>query len=91
MVTLTIHLDDEIARQVQECARREHKSVSEWFKERVRPEANRAGALAAMEARALANGYPPGWLALYGSLADNDTFAAPARGMTRPVESFNAG
>jgi hypothetical protein len=90
MATLTIQLEDDLARHVEESARRDHKSVSEWVKERVEPEADRAAALAAMEARAVANGYPPGWLALFGSLADDDTFAAPSRAATRPVESIHA-
>ena len=89
MSTLTIQLDDELAHHVEESARREHKSVSEWIKERVKPEADRASTLAAMEARALANGYPPGWLTLFGSLADDETFTAPARGAARPVEHRN--
>ena len=89
MATLTIDLEDELARHVEDSARREHKSVSEWVRDRVRPEADRAAALAAIEARAVANGYPPGWLTLFGSLADDDTFIAPPRGATRPVGSFN--
>ena len=91
MSTLTIQLEDDLAHHVEESARREHKSVSEWIKERVKPEADRASMLAAMEARALANGYPPGWLTLFGSLADDETFAAPARGATRPAEHRNGG
>ena len=89
MATLTIDLEDDLARHVEDSARREHKSVSEWVKDRVKPEADRAAALAAIEARAVANGYPPGWLTLFGSLADDNTFAAPPRGATRPVGSFN--
>jgi hypothetical protein len=85
MATITIDLDDELARHVEDAARREHKSVSEWIKERVRPQGDRAGILAAMEARALANGYPPGWITLYGSLADDNSLVAPARSGTRPV------
>ena len=86
MATLTIQLEDDLARAVEESARREHKSVSEWVKERVKPGADRAVALAAMEATARANGYPPGWLALFGSLADEEAFAAPPRGPVRPVQ-----
>ena len=89
MATLTIDLEDDLARHVEDSARREHKSVSEWVKDRVKPEADRAAALAAIEARAVANGHPPGWLTLFGSLADDNTFAAPPRGATRPVGSFN--
>ncbi len=80
MATITIDLDDDLARHVEEAARREHKSVSQWIKERVRPQEDRAGILATMEARALANGYPPGWLTLYASLADDDSLIAPTRG-----------
>ncbi len=90
MATLTIQLEDDLARQVEEFARREHKSVSEWFKDRVRTETDRAAALATMEARAVANGYPPGWLTLFGSLADDATFAAPPRSTPRPVERLNS-
>ena len=79
MTTLTINLDDALARHVEESARREHKSVSEWVGEKVRPGADYAAALAALEAQSLANGYPPNWLALYGSLADDESFVAPQR------------
>jgi hypothetical protein len=89
MATLTIHLEDEIARHAEESARREHKSVSDWITERIKPDAERAATLLAMENRAVANGYPPGWLALYGSLADEETFVVPTHGPTRAVDSLN--
>jgi hypothetical protein len=89
MATLTIELEDALARHVEESARREHKSVSEWVKERVKPEAGRRAMLEAMEACAEANGYPPNWLTLFGSLAGDDTFAPPSRGPARPVEKLN--
>ena len=79
MTTLTINLADDLARHVEESARREHKSVSEWVGERVKPEADSAAALAALEARCLANGYPANWLSLYGSLANDESFVAPER------------
>ena len=53
MAMLTIDLEDEIARHVEESARREHKSVSDWVKERLKPENDPAAALAAMESRAI--------------------------------------
>jgi hypothetical protein len=89
VATLTIQLEDDLARHVEESARREHKSVSEWVEERVRPEADRDARQAALEARAIANGYPAGWLALFGSLADDDTFAPAPRGPTRPLERLD--
>ena len=89
MATLTIHIEDEVARHIEESARREHMSVSDWIKERVKPEADRAAVLAEMESRAISNGYPPEWLKLFASLADDDTFAAPSRTSTRPVEPLN--
>jgi len=89
MATITIDLDDDLARHVEESARREHKSVSEWVKERVQPQADRAGILAAMEARALANGYPPCWITLYGSLADDESFVAPARSGNRSMTGLD--
>lgn len=85
MATLTINLNDDLARHVEESARREHKSVSEWVTERVRPGADRAAFLAALVERARANGYPPDWITLFGSLADDESFVAPPRGETRPT------
>ena len=89
MARITIDLDDDLARHVEESARREHKSVSEWVQERVMPEADRAVILAAMEAKAVANGYPPGWMAIYGSLADDESFVAPGRGGCRPMAGLD--
>ena len=89
MATITIDLDDDLARHVEESARREHKSVSEWVKERVKPETDRANILAAMEARALANGYPPDWITLYGSLADDESFVAPLRSSSRSMTGLD--
>ena len=89
MPTITVELDDDLARHVEESARRERKSVSEWVQDRVQPEASRAAGLAALEARAQANGYPPGWITLFGSLADDDSFVAPARGACRTVADFD--
>ncbi len=86
---LTINLDDELARHVEESARREHKSISEWVGEKVKPGADRAAALAALEAQCLANGYPTNWLALYGSLAGDESFIAPPRTGCRPVSSLD--
>lgn len=77
MSTMTIDLEDELARRVEESARREHKSVAAWLGERV-------ALVAAMEAQALASGYPPGWLSHFGSLAEDASFTAPERGITRP-------
>jgi hypothetical protein len=88
MATITLDLNDDIIRHVEESARREHKTVSEWVKERVGPQGDRAGILAAMEARAMANGYPPDWITLFGSLADDDSFVAPERGGSRSVTAL---
>jgi hypothetical protein len=87
MTTITIDLDDDLARQVEESARREHKSVSEWVRERMK--ADFASRLSALEAVALKNGYPSDWTKLYASLADDESFVAPARGGTRPVISVS--
>ena len=87
MATVTIELDDDLARHVEDSARRENKSIAEWIKDQLRPLPDQI--FATVEARALANGYPPGWLKLFGSLADDDTFAAPARGRSRSVVSID--
>ena len=89
MTTFTINLDDNLARHVEESARREHKSVSEWVGERVKPGADSATALAALEAQGLSNGYPPNWLSLYGSLASDESFVAPERTGSRPMSSLD--
>jgi hypothetical protein len=89
MATLRIDLDDDSAREVEECARRERKSVSEWVKERIKQGSDRMLALADMEARAVANGYPPGWLALYGSLADDESFTVAERTPGRPLTALD--
>ena len=88
MALLTIHLEDDLARYVEEAARRECKSISEYVVERVKPSAERAAVLAKMEACALANGYPPNWMTLFGSLAGDDSFAAAKRSDTRPVDNL---
>ena len=86
MSTLTISLDDSLARRIEESARREQKSVSDWISERIRLDAER---MAALESGAAANGYPPGWLALYGSLADDEGFTAPARTTSSPLKPLD--
>jgi len=86
MSTLTISLDDRLARQIEESARREQKSVSDWISERIKLDVER---WAALESRAAANGYPPGWLALYGSLADDEGFTAPARTTSSPLKPID--
>ena len=86
MSTLTISLDDSLARRIEESAKREQKSVSDWISERIRLDAER---MAALESGAAANGYPPGWLALYGSLADDESFTAPARTRSSPLQPLD--
>lgn len=80
MSTLTLELDPSLALSLEKSASREHKPVAAWARERLR--------LAALETEAEANGYSPGWLKLFGSIED-ETFAAPARPSTRPVESLD--
>ena len=87
MATITIDLDDDLARRVEESARREQKSVSDWLRERVKADVTTG--LAALEAVALKNGYPPGWTTLYASLADDESFTAPKRGSIRPVTGLD--
>ena len=76
MSTLTLELDTSLARALEESARREHKPLEAWARERLR--------LATMEAEAEGNGYPRAWLRLFGSI-DDETFAAPVRQDARPV------
>ena len=83
MATLTINLEDEIARHVEESARREHKSVSDWVKERLKPENDR-GANGAPESL----GWPPGFFErVYGSITD-DNFKRWPQGTPDPPPSF---
>lgn len=83
MATIIVECEDSLARHAEESARREHKSVSDWVRDRMRPETDRMALLFAMEQRALANGYPAGWMTLYGALADDESFEAPVRSRTR--------
>ncbi|OYW28193.1 MAG: hypothetical protein B7Z47_06015 [Chthoniobacter sp. 12-60-6] len=80
MSTLTLELDSALAHSLEESARREHKPVAAWARERLH--------IAAMETEAEANGYPPGWLKLFGSI-DDDTFTAPDRTATKPTVSMD--
>ncbi len=66
---------------------REQQSISEWVQQRLTPETDRAAILLALEARAKANGYPHDWLALYGSLADDERFLAPPRSGSEPTRT----
>lgn len=80
MSTLTIELDNSLARELEASAKRESKPISLWAAERLK--------LAAMESTAAVNGYPPGWLKLFGSVSDKDGFEAPNRSTTRAVGEF---
>lgn len=88
MITITIRLEDDVVRFVEESARREHKSASEWVQEHVISEADRAKRSAAWEATTSANAYSADWLALFGSLADDDSFDAPSRSASRSVNDL---
>ncbi|MBE2285846.1 MAG: hypothetical protein IAE77_20465 [Prosthecobacter sp.] len=79
MSTLTLELDSYLAHSLEESARLEHKPVAAWARERLR--------IAAMETKAEANGYPPGWLRLFASIED-DTFAAPSRSDAKPLAAL---
>ena len=89
MTTITIRLEDDVVRFVEESTRREHKSASEWVQEHVTSEANRAKRSAATEEAASANGYSSDWLALFGSLADDESFVAPSRTASRSVNDLH--
>ena len=69
MSTLTIELDNGVADILEKSARREHKAVARWAAERLK--------LAAMEETACANGYPAGWLKLFGAVADEESPTRP--------------
>ena len=81
MSTLTIELENGVADILEKSARREHKAVARWAAERLK--------LAAMEETAKANGYPAGWLKLFGAVADEDGFNVPERGTVRGVDGAN--
>ncbi len=85
MTTITIRLSDEIARYVETSAQREHKSVSEWVEERIAPHDASTSSQSTDESHHLEDGYSQEWLALFGSLANDDSFVAPVRSESRPV------
>lgn len=78
MTTLTLELDSDLVHEIEDSARRESKTASAWAAERLK--------VAAMEASAVGNGYPPGWLKLFGAIPDSDNFEAPRRGASRSVD-----
>ena len=80
MSTLTLELDPALAAALESSASREHKAVASWARERLM--------LAAMEDTAAANGYPAGWLKLFGSVDEADGLEVPGRGGVRVVEPF---
>jgi len=81
MATLTLEIDNALAEVLASSAKREHKPLERWVTERLE--------LAAMEETALANGYPAGWLKLFGAISDEDGFGSPPRTPMRPVEPLN--
>ena len=85
MTTITIRLRDDIARYVEASAEREHKSVSEWVEERIAPLNTSASQQTEGETHHPATRHSQEWLALFGSLANEDSFVAPARSVSRPV------
>ncbi len=89
MSTITVELEDEAVKLVELAAHAENKPVPAWLREHIQREAARILRLAALDAQALRIGYPPGWLDLYGSLADDLTFDAPPRTPPRPVEALD--
>ena len=75
MGAVTVYLDEKTERMVRRRAKRAHKSVSAWVKELV------------TGGKTDANGWPVGYFErTYGSLADVDDFAAPAKGVDRSVQ-----
>lgn len=90
MSTITLELEDEAVKLVELAARAENKPVPAWLREHIRQEATRTLRLAALEAEARHNGYPPDWLGLYGSLAADPAFDAPLRTPPRAVEALDA-
>ena len=46
MATITIQVEDDLARRMEESARRAHQSVSEWVEERIKPAANQLASAA---------------------------------------------
>lgn len=76
MSTLILEIDPSLARSLEESARREHKPVAAWARERLR--------IATIETEAEANGYPAGWLKLLGSI-DDETFVSPPRTSVKGV------
>lgn len=81
MSTLTLELDNALVRSLEESARREHKSLAAWARERLQ--------MAAMETEAECNGYPAGWLKLFGSVED-ETFRTPDRSAVNSVDPQGA-
>ncbi len=63
MAQMTIYLDDDTVRDIEEASRQRGTSVSKWVKERVRA--------------SLAHEWPPGYFDAFGSLYGVDFQEAP--------------
>ena len=64
MGQITIYMDDETLKKIEDAAHKEHDSVSKWVKKRL--------------VRVLENSWPKDYFELFGSLRD-DSFKRPAQ------------
>jgi hypothetical protein len=71
MAQLTVYLDDGTLKKVGMAARREHRSISQWVKQRL--------------VGALSHTWPAGYFELFGSLADESFERPPQPSLSRDV------
>ena len=88
MKRLTLTFDEAKINLVEKAAMTENKPVAVWLEEHVLLEARRVLEFAAATETARANGYPEGWINTLGCLADDKSFAGPARGPGRNAPSL---
>jgi hypothetical protein len=78
MTTLTLELDSALIHEIEDFARKESKTPNEWVAEHLK-----------LATTAAKNGYPTGWINLFGSIPDSDGFEAPTRTKCREIEPLD--
>ena len=78
MTTLTLELDSALIHEIEDFARLERKTPSEWVEDCLK-----------LATTAAKKGYPVGWINLFGSIPDSDGFEAPVRSGCREIDSID--
>ena len=83
MITVTFTLEEEIARQIEERARIEQMSLSDWVALKIRSSTQ------PLPSARKTSEYPEAWWKLFGSVNGDAAFQKPDRGPARSIENFD--